>query len=304
MSSQNPPVLGPWKESGAFSPLAFAAAVVGFVVALPLAAIYALVNIHVPIVGIVTIIALAAFGFGAGFSGGLVMGGGRSRNTKLTLGLGLVASLASLWALWAFFLFFLMRNNDQEPDLLAIFLNPGAGWQLMQVVAENGWFTMKGSTPSGIILWIFWGAEALIFIGVFLLAWTSAASVYWCEVCDVAMGESTVLETSAGANLADIVKRGNPSGFDHLVRAGGMATERMKAHVCPKCKYSVAEVQQVTRTLDKEGKVTEATATLLPDFVVANLMIERAHARDKLVEIEPPPAEPTTTTTAGERPSE
>ncbi|MDP2340902.1 MAG: hypothetical protein Q8O67_08095 [Deltaproteobacteria bacterium] len=280
--SQNPPVLGPWKESGIFSPVIFVAPLVSFAVSLPLAALYALINIHIPIFGVVTIIALAAFAFGTGFSGGLVMASGRSRNSRLSVLLGFVGSLASLYSLWAFFLFFLMRSNEQEPDLLAIFFNPGAGWEVMNVVAENGWFTVKSSTPSGALLWILWGGEALIFIGVSLFSTAAAASVVWCEACSVDMPGGAVLEAVAGTGLGDIVKRGNPSGLDGVARdQGGMALERLTAHVCPTCRYSVASVAAVTKTIDKEGKVTETTKELLPKFVVANTMVERARHRSQ-----------------------
>ena len=273
---QNPPVQGPWKESGVFSPVVVVAPLVAFIVALPLAALYALINIHVPIFGIVTVVALGAFAFGSGFTGGLVMGGGRSRNTKVTTLVSFLGALLGLWALWSFFLFFLLRNNEQDPSLLAIFLNPVASWEVMNVVAIDGWFTVKGSTPSGAVLWVLWGAEALVFIGISLMASSAAASVVWCEACGVDMGGRTVLEAASGTGLADIVKRGGVAGLDAVTPDHGMAIERLTVHACPTCKYAVADVTNIIKTLDKKGEVSESTTSLLPKYVVSPHFVERA----------------------------
>jgi hypothetical protein len=284
---QNPALSTPWKESGVFSPVIFAAPLVTFAVSIPLAAIYALINIYVPIVGVVTIFALAGFAFICGFAGGAVMGGGRSRNTLVSLAVSVVGALLALYSLWVFFLFFLMRQAEQDPSLLAMFLSPGALWEVMGSVASTGWFEIKGSTPSGLLLWLFWLAEAAIFVGVCAFASVGAGAVVWCEACGLDMPGSVPLETSAGADLAGIVKRGGLSSFETLQPDQGMALERLKAHVCSRCGYAVASVEGVTKTVNKKGELSESTRQLLPKHVVTRDFVSRAEARNR-----PQPAEP------------
>ena len=276
--AQNPSVLGPWRESGTFKPVVFVAPLVSFVVSLPLAALYALINIHVPILGVVTIFALAAFAGLAGAAGGLVMADGKSRNTPVTTLVSLVGALASLYSLWGFFLFFLLRSSDQDPNLLAILLDPSSDWQLMNVVAASGWFTAKDLTPSGALLWLLWGGEAVVFLGIFLKASTWVGSVVWCEACDEPMGGGNILDVAAGSGLADLVKRGSVSGLDGLRRADEMTLERMTCHVCRQCNYAIVAVDGVTKRVDKDGKITEASKVLLPRYVVPPGFVERARA--------------------------
>lgn len=279
---QNPALSQPWKESGIFSPVVFAAPVVTFLVSIPLAAIYALVNIYVPIVGIVTVIALAAFAGVSGFVGGLVVGGGRSRNSKVTAVVSFVGAVLGLYSLWVLFLFFLMRQADQDPSLIAMFLSPGTLFQVASSVAESGWFTIKGSTPSGALLWIIWLVEAVVFVVVCVFASFAAGSVYWCEACQKEMASSTPFETTFGANLKDLVKRGAPSSLEKLMPDHGASLERLKAHQCAQCGYSIASVDVVTKKVNSKGEIEETASTELDWTVVGRDFISRAAAQSRV----------------------
>jgi len=294
--AQNPALLTAWKPSGVFSPLVLAAPVVAFIAALPLAALYALIDLYVPIFGIITVLALGAFAFGNGAIAGVVLGGGRSRNDKVNLLMSAVSSVIALYTLWTMFLFFFLRRVDQDPDLIAMFLSPGTLWDLMGAIGEQGWFTVKGSTPSGVLLWLFWIAEAICFFGVFVFSAFGVGSVVWCEACQVEMKNDVVVDVVAGSGLAEAARRGAASDVERmepLNQPGLMPTERLSAHVCPKCTYTIATVYDVTRSTNEKGELQLRTNTTLEKHVVGRDFVTRAGRLAREGRISPPaPSEP------------
>jgi hypothetical protein len=73
----------------------------------------------------------------------------------------------------------------QEIGVLDIIFQPGATWETIKDINETGWFSIRGATPSGIVLWFLWLLEAaIIVLGSTLVANGAIENEMFCETCN------------------------------------------------------------------------------------------------------------------------
>ena len=100
--------------------------------------------------------------------------------------LGFISGLLALYISWATFEYALLSRYDPEFDapLLGVLLQPAAIWAIAGSIAETGWYSIGGGTPSGFVLWAFWGIEAVVIVGgSTLLATMAIDGQVFCEGC-------------------------------------------------------------------------------------------------------------------------
>ncbi|MEL6340929.1 MAG: hypothetical protein AAFQ65_13545 [Myxococcota bacterium] len=162
-----------YRESGV-APLGgiVLALVAGLGAALVLAPIYSALTFINPFVYINV---LATLGLGFGLTVAVQAGAnwGSIRNYKVVVLVGVLSALMAEYASWVTFIFMLTERGT-------IILDPLAIVEVLPLIAQEGYYTLRSAPVSGTILWILWGVEASIVFGFTILGAWGVSSVY-CE---------------------------------------------------------------------------------------------------------------------------
>lgn len=250
----------------------------GFIlIAAPLIVVIALVYsygvVYIPIAGWVTFILLFGLVMAVGMSMAAVARLTKCRSGIARLVLGLSGSALALYAAWVFFLVALINQHAEEPvttwDLVS---NPAGMWAMIGFVYENGWYSIKSSTPSGMVIAAFWLIEAgIILIAPTLMLIGASSNDMFCESCQAWCGvkETAHLGLEPGKRM-DITQMALPT----LLGLPPLATKKVpcvRAEVlqCPRCE-STRGIRYAMLTLetDDKGNVTEK-ATVRDGVVLA-----------------------------------
>lgn len=228
-------------------------------------------------IGILLPVGLAyVLGLAVGHAGRLA----RCRSTRCLAMGGLGAGLLGLYAGWAAFDCAILSGMTAPPGavmpgLLDFLLSPGLVWEVTGLVGRNGWFTLGSSTPTGAILWILWIAEAgIVVLGTPYVAGKVIAPLVYCEGCgrwcDGQKGGMlfAVPKTAVVERLA----QGDAAALEELKthEPGAMQTMRIDMQKCASCDQTATyHFVKITKTKDKNGKISEATADLTPRILAS-----------------------------------
>ena len=230
--------------------------------------IYAYITGYNPIAGYVTFLILLGYVWGNGVLIGLLARAGKCRSTSFLFLSGFIGGLLGLYFSWLFFIYALAHSAGYtDVGLLDIAFNPGAMWEMVLSINENGWFSIKGATPSGIVLWIFWLIEAAaIVFGTLLVAGFSIEDDMFCEKCeswcDVAETKYfKVPQNLISAKASDL----NPLNLGNLEDAGvnvrpAIKREQLKCNNC----FNVLGLRYklISSEVDKEGNEKDKSDTI------------------------------------------
>jgi hypothetical protein len=127
--------------------------------------IYAVVAVFNPCIGLLNVpIALIA-GVIVGAGVGLAAKWGKIRNPKLAGVLGGIAGLFLIVFAWMGFVAVLLARSGQIPAPAAWLLSLLRPGEMLSFIfgplLRDGWFTVRGYVPTGIVLLLFWAVEAL-----------------------------------------------------------------------------------------------------------------------------------------------
>jgi hypothetical protein len=175
----------------------------------------------------------------------------------------------------------LLERLDDDP---ASFIDP----MLRRMTGHSGFLgslflrnqqgiTIKRMPLTGILLWILWGAEALVVVVMAAVVPVAVASRPFCEECGYWSDKQPDLFTLPGASAAPLVQairddnpsrvaelRANPPPYDESGLVG------VSLHNCPGCDLSFADVSHRVAK-GKEMKVTNLLSQLRvsPELVAA-----------------------------------
>ncbi|TPG67515.1 hypothetical protein [Hymenobacter nivis] len=183
-------------------------------------------------------------------------------------------------------------STSFNPSLFArIVADPAGMWSAMRQINETGTWSLKSSTPTGLLLWAIWLVEAAIIVGGAYLVAAAQAHEPFSEATDTWADEET-LPHPVGyiAQTAD-ARQAFETGQFHLLTPHVAESEldqfaRVKLHCAPNdeaCQFLTLE--NVTAERDKKGKVTQKTTT-----VVQRLAISRAAYQALKTQFGAPPA--------------
>ncbi len=172
-----------YQPSGRVSPLALPLIALALPAAALLAALYSYLTLYLPIVGYFTVLLTAGLGFVVGALAVAVLQRGRARSRLFAAVASLGLGLFTLWAMWVTWGYALLHQQDSEVPLVALLWPPNL-WELIAVVNEKGAWSIKGATPTGAILWIFWAIEAAILVGLPVVMGLTVADAPYCEHCE------------------------------------------------------------------------------------------------------------------------
>ncbi len=201
-----------WTPSGRTTPMAMLIVPAMCVLTVPVAALYSLANVYIPIayIGIVLPPVLGAV---LGSLGSAALSAAHNRNRVLALGTGAALGLVGLYQVWWFFSYFLLSRFDEPVGMMEA-ADPVLIVSLAEALYEEGWFTIGrggGSTVSGMFLGAIWAAEALCIPGVAVyMTWDQANETPYDERAGAwaePMGTLVVTDGSALQELTEAVRR-------------------------------------------------------------------------------------------------
>ena len=176
-----------YRLSGAAGGSPFIVPLVGILSSLVMSVAYAYVTVYSPIGGYISILFVLGYGFAVGVLTAMAARLSKCRNPKLAAALGFLVSLFALYSAWVLFVFVVLRRSGLQmgwaflPDM---FISPGATWGFIKALNAEGWFSIAGGTPTGIILWIFWAIEAIIIVlMVTIITHAAIDEEVFCENC-------------------------------------------------------------------------------------------------------------------------
>lgn len=255
-----------------YSPIFLLAA--GIPLMVVLSCIYAYITDYNPIAGYLTFLILAGYALANGYLISTLARYGKCRSKTLLIAAGVVGGLISVYFSWLFFIYVLShRAGYDDVGILDILVNPSEMWEAIKSINESGWFTIKGSTPSGIVLWIFWGIEALsIVVGAVFMTAFSIDDEMFCEKCNAwcNVAETKYLKTPEKFTNSK-ARNINPTMLADLETGDLAARPIIKSELlkCGSCiNYSGWRYKLISSEADKKGDEKDKLESI-PGIVMA-----------------------------------
>ena len=254
-----------------------------------LAFVYSYAILYIPIVGYVTFILSLGFGGLTGFATGLALRHGKVRSTWAAWATGGLVAAITFYCSWVVWIYALFHRADVQVPLGQIFMHPSSLWTLIVEVNKVGAWTIKGSTPTGAILWIFWGSEALLILVPAVVCAALPIRDPFCEACERWCDERKAVRKSGQAAKEDLVTRIEAKDWVWVGTLGpGEAALHLSydLHVCPSCEEMHTLTVHDVRTVQEEGKAVNKS-----EAVVQHLLLTR-HDAAALCAAPPAPTKP------------
>ncbi len=259
----------PYTPSGQIGPALWMAPLGGLISATLLSFIYAYISVYSPIAGYISIFFVLGFVFGTTSATGSFAKLGKCRNITFLKLTGFLVGLWSLYASWVVFLYaYLNRFSDTDLNLVSMFLSPGVVWHMIEVLNVTGWYSIKGTTPTGLALWFFWGIEALFVLGCnALMSDIPIRDKVFCENCDrwadkvagvnLKMPDSEATLTRLGEGDLEQLQNLTPVSEDQHPRI------QAELQQCEKCgDQSTCKLVSVTAEVNSKGRLRAVSKDL------------------------------------------
>jgi hypothetical protein len=267
-----------YSHSGKFGPHGpLLAVIAGVFIAYPLGIAYSYLIKWIPFVYLNCLIT-AGYGFGFGLMTYAVLKFGKVRNPPLALLTGFLVGLAALYGAWNGCAKSLI--GDKMPSLLM----PNQMWRFIKILNEHGsWGIGFSSTEpvTGILLAIFWIAEAGVIVGLSAyLPCKMIKAMPFCENHGFWLDKEKKIEKLDAFVLPDQIaafKAGDVQPLEQskarVPGAGRFARLTLKYH--PECHdFCTLSVANVTMTTDKKGNPKEASQEIMTNLLVPKSMFE------------------------------
>jgi len=264
---------------------------VGVLMAIPisvvLALVYAYVDVYNPLIYFTFVVWM--FYLGAIMTTLKVVAKvSKCRNKKAIMIFGSLIGLLSIHISWACFNYVLLNkvfDNSIEIILIDLILSPSRSLKSASIIAESGWFTVFGYTPTGFVLWMIWIVEGL---GILLAGVMGGLSVLheevFCEKCgswaddiDYNVRLSYNEDTIEGLIKGDI-----DSFYNHSLAPDGESPHlRLNIHYCRKCTGTITlDFDLITLKRNDKGEIEEESEDISPVFIITEEQYERFQKKD------------------------
>lgn len=163
-----------------------------------------------------------------------------------------------------------------DPMFLIEFFYPADILYFITVIAEEGAWSISGSTPTGGILYFIWFIEACIVIGgTTYLTITSLSKIPFCEDSDIWADKRTQIGAftpiANPAQFKQAVSQGNFSPFNDLKpsRPEEMHFTTLEVYECEQCRtFFVLNVNDVTLAINSKGNANTKTKSVLSNLII------------------------------------
>lgn len=259
-----------YQASGKWSPAGAAIAVVVAVVgSLVLGFVYGVVLYYMPLIYLSFLLTCGA-AIGAGMAAQFGARFGSIRNGGVATLVGAVAGVVTLWASWVAWAW-----ATTEWEWLP--LHPLELREFIDIVAQEGMWSIFGQTPTGGVLIGIWSIEALMVIGGgLLLGATFLTSTPYCERCEAWVDDETEigpLAPTKAADAAEALAQGDlrPTLALEAARLKASRYAKLVVKACGGC-HDVTVLSLVLVTIEQKGDKTETDE----DELVENVLVPAA----------------------------
>lgn len=279
-----------YRHSGKFNPTGpvlsiTAAAALG----VPLGLAYAYVIRWIPFIYVNFIITLG-YGLAFGWITTRLLKITRMRHTALAALCGFAAGLVALYCEWSAHIHVLVEGSPW-------FLRPNQVWTGVEILYQEGSWSFHHQTVSGIPLAIVWLIEAGIIVGIATaMPFTFVGDTPYCERTGCWLDEQKQINTlesfTDDAQIAAL-KSGDlmPLTTARAKANNAAVFTRLLLKRSPNCKlFCTLRVQDVTVTIEKDGKLKESTEDHTGDLIIPASMFELIMKFEEYQPVPPAPA--------------
>ena len=243
----------------------------GLVAAVALAFAYAYLITYVPLIYL-NILCVIGYAFVLGSVAAALVRWGKMRNPAVGMFIAMFVALVSYYFSWAVWLSIIVSHDEFSISSLTLAQNPPGLWGVLQLVNEQGAWSIghgygssskNNNAVSGVLLWLFWAAEALtVVIGSTLSAWHGLTSDPFCESCQTWCDEEKDVASIQAAGSDELRRRFEAKDFQYLKAVGPKHADdaewcRLDLHRCPGCgKTNTLSVKRERLRIDGKGKRT------------------------------------------------
>lgn len=256
-----------------FAPALFLA--VGIPLLFILSVLYSYITLYNPIAGYLTLLILAGYVFISGAGISFLLKYGKSRNKTFVIAASVIGGLLALYFAWVIFLYALTnRLGGGGANFLGLLLDPFAVWNAMVLINKTGWYKIFGTTPSGVVLWIMWGIEAVVIVlGIAFIGSLAIDDEMFCEQCDTwcEVSETKHLKVPpehipTKASGINVLTLNSLETAESTTTRPVITAELLKCQTCPTCKGW--RYKFVDSEIDDDGNEKDKAVTI-PGIVAA-----------------------------------
>ena len=270
-----------YRHSGRFSAARLAVAVpIGIVAASALAFAYAYLFAYLPIVGYVSFLIAAGFGLLLGLGCGLLLQAAHVRNMAVAVVVTFLVTVAGYYTSWIVWVHAIAGRADVDLPIAELAKSPRALWAVIVAINENGVMTIKGWTPNGMILWIFWLIEIVLIFGPALyVGYSSVHGATYCESCNKWCKELAPLDLGE-ADLDELAPRVEAGDLNALKSLPARTPDahvwtRVELKRCECHKTSTLSLSKVWLKANDKGETSEETGTVIDRLLVDRGVVEQ-----------------------------
>ena len=227
----------------------------------------------------VNVLLTIAYGFVMGFMVYMGANLGKLRNVPLALLLSLVVGVFALYTQW-------VAHFHALTDPSQLILDPLLLWQYITTLGETGsWSIGSSKEPiNGILLYLVWGIEAIIIIGLTFFMAMAAVNQLFCENC----GQWTSDEQTFGPfkKVKDLNQTRNElenhnfytlENLEPADHARYYATIKMEGCGAPDChqKLNAITLQNISITENEKGETETDEVTVVEGLLITQATRER-----------------------------
>lgn len=236
---------------------------IGLVAAIVVSFVYAYANVYIPLGGYISLFLVGGFAF---IVGTVVAHAGKlakCRSVRFMQAMGALVGLVGLYVSWGVFIYALFTKMGMKgiPGLGEVLASPSGIWQAVVMINAEGWYSIAGMTPSGIVLWIFWAIEAAVVVGgVALIAATGIVDEVFCEECQqwVEGGVHVDLTYPVDQALWNQACAGDIAVLEQLEATQQYPFVRVTPHGCESCdSTSGYHLSEINLKVDDNGNTEE-----------------------------------------------
>ncbi len=246
------------------------------IVSVVLSFIYSYSVVYIPIVGYFNIILTLCFSAAMAVVTGQILRFFTVRNSTFSFCFGLLSGLIALYFSWVTFEYVLINRYSEEGlELMPLAKDPSAVWEIACSIAKEGWYSLGGTTPTGIVLWIFWGIEACIIVGACaLISLGTIDSAVFCERCRKWADDVDAILNFKTTDPQGMIEKLSSADFSFLqnvepVLGADPLYFKFDGHCCGSCDdLFTVNLTQVSRSWDKDGKEDSSDDILLQHLLI------------------------------------
>jgi len=264
-----------YKPSGQFSMKGFALVFfAGAATAIVAGILYGCLLRYIPFIYVKALLTVG-FAFALAFALGRAAIFGKIRSVGSMAAFGLIFGSMALYVAWVSWIYFV-----SSPHTLLVM--PWHVVSAIVIMAREGVWSIRSTTPTGLALYAIWFIEACIVIGgsTYMVA-GMAGAIPFCERCQQWAGlRKTIPSLSVIAQPAEFIQQmeqGNFAALTRLTRTpGASACTEVELYQCDSCKeFCCLCVKSVETTANNKGEESTSIRFLIHHLLISAEQLEK-----------------------------